>query len=238
MIAALYVAKNGPYFDLPGVDPYDQERDARTYAGPHSVVAHPPCERWGRYWSGGPSARERRMKGDDGGCFDRALWAVRNFGGVLEHPAFSAAWSYYRLCQPDAAGGWLPAGDGFGAWVCHVHQGHYGHPADKATWLYAVAPRPLPELVWGPAVGKRRLEDGFHSTEERARARCREDASSQDLGRGADPYAGRLSRGARSDRRAREAGLRALEVLSRRARAHTPAPFRDTLIELARRAHG
>ena len=112
------------------------------------------------------------MKGDDGGCFDRALWAVRSFGGVLEHPAFSAAWPYYGLCQPDPTGGWLPAGDGRGAWVCHVHQGHYGHPADKATWLYAVAPRPLPELVWGPALGKLRLDEGFHSREKRARARA------------------------------------------------------------------
>jgi len=172
MVAALFVAKDGPYIGLPGVDPWDRARDARSYAGPYPVIAHPPCERWGRYWSGGPSARERRQKGDDGGCFDRALWAVRNFGGVLEHPAFSAAWSYYGICQPDPAGGWLPAGDGRGNWVCHVHQGHYGHPADKATWLYVNAPRPLPELVWGPALGKTRLEDGFHNREERARARA------------------------------------------------------------------
>ena len=170
-IAALFVASNGPYFGLAGVEPYDKERDARSYAGPHPVVAHPPCERWGRYWSGGPSAITRRHKGDDGGCFDRALWAVRNFGGVIEHPAYSAAWSYYRLCAPDPAGGWLSAGDGFGSWVCHVHQGHYGHPADKATWLYAVAPRPLPELTWGVSGKRLRLDEGFHSSDERRNAR-------------------------------------------------------------------
>lgn len=172
MIAALFVAKDGPYFGLPNVDPYDLERDARSYAGPHSVVAHPPCERWGKYHSGGPNpAAKRRVKGDDGGCFDRALWAVRNFGGVLEHPAFSAAFKYYRLAFPDVAGGWHSAGDGFGAWVCQVHQGHYGHRADKATWLYVVAPRPLPELTWGPCVGKMRLEEGYHSTNERTNER-------------------------------------------------------------------
>ena len=172
MIAALFVAKNGPYFNLHGVDPWDRARDARAYNGPNPVVAHPPCERWGRYHSGGPSAKVKRLKGDDGGCFDRALWAVRNFGGVLEHPAFSAAWKYYGLAQPSPEGGWLPAGDGRGAWVCHVHQGHYGHPADKATWLYVVAPRPLPDLVWGPAIGRLRMDEGFHSKEERARARA------------------------------------------------------------------
>lgn len=173
MIAALYVATNGPYFGISGVDPWDRMRDARDYSGPWPVIAHPPCERWGRYWSGGPSAKVRRIKGDDGGCFERALWAVRNFGGVLEHPAYSAAWSYYRLCHPDPVGGWLSAGDGYGAKVCHVHQGNYGHPADKATWLYARSPE-LPQLVWGPSADKKRLDQGFHSKEERARARAAE----------------------------------------------------------------
>lgn len=54
MIAALYVARGGCYFGLPDVDPWGEERDARKYAGPWPVVAHPPCERWGRYWGGGP----------------------------------------------------------------------------------------------------------------------------------------------------------------------------------------
>jgi hypothetical protein len=49
VIAALYVERGGPYFGIEGVDPWDEARDARTYAGPHPVVAHPPCERWGRY---------------------------------------------------------------------------------------------------------------------------------------------------------------------------------------------
>jgi len=48
MIAALYVEKNGCYFGLDGVDPWDEERDARKYDGPYPVVAHPPCQLWGR----------------------------------------------------------------------------------------------------------------------------------------------------------------------------------------------
>lgn len=47
MIAALYVEKNGVYYGLPDVDPWDKERDARLYAGPWPVVAHPPCSTWG-----------------------------------------------------------------------------------------------------------------------------------------------------------------------------------------------
>ena len=34
MIAALFVEKNGIYFGLADVDPWDIHRDARTYTGP------------------------------------------------------------------------------------------------------------------------------------------------------------------------------------------------------------
>lgn len=44
-------------------------------------------------------------------------------------------------------GGWVSAGDWRG-WTCYVEQGRYGHPAKKATWLYAVGCG-LPSLKWG-----------------------------------------------------------------------------------------
>lgn len=43
MIAALYVEDGGEYFGLEDVDPWPIGRDARNYAGPWPVVAHPPC---------------------------------------------------------------------------------------------------------------------------------------------------------------------------------------------------
>ena len=160
MVAALFVLPDGPYGHAPDVDVWDVRRDARRYAGPHPVVAHPPCERWGRYWHGGPSAHVRRVKGDDGGCFAAALAAVRAYGGVLEHPADSAAWRAHGLLLPPRDGGWVNA-DFAGGWTCCVDQGHYGHPAQKSTWLYAVG-MPLPSLRWGRARGTRRLDDGCH----------------------------------------------------------------------------
>lgn len=169
MIAALYVETGGVYFGLDGVDPWCAERDARMYAGPYPVVAHPPCERWGRYWSGGPSAKVRRHRGDDGGCFASALFAVRTFGGVLEHPEASSAWRWYGLRSPRRQGGWWPA-DEFGGWTCCVEQGHYGHRARKATWLYACGVSALPRLSWGPSEATAKLDEGFHSAEERRRA--------------------------------------------------------------------
>ena len=167
MIAALYIANPGCYVDLEGVDPWDESRDARTYAGPWPVIAHPPCARWGRYWSGGPSAKVRRLKGDDGGCFAAALAAVRRFGGVLEHPEASHAWRAFDLARPPRTGGWIPAEDGVG-YTCCVEQGHYGHRARKATWLYAVGVE-LPDLQWGSSGVRTRLDCGYHSAEERRR---------------------------------------------------------------------
>jgi hypothetical protein len=157
---------DGPYAHVHGVDIWDEARDARTYAGPFKVIAHPPCARWGRYWFGGPSARVRRVKGDDEGCFAAALAAVRRWGGVLEHPAASSAWAAFGLRTPPRAGGWVVA-DWEGGWTCCVDQGHYGHRAQKATWLYAVGV-PLPSLTWGKS--SVRLADGFHSAAERRRA--------------------------------------------------------------------
>jgi len=169
VIAALYVQNGGCYFGLDGVDPWDEVRDARRYAGPWPVVAHPPCERWGRYAEGGPSAKVKRIKGDDKGCFEAALAAVRKWGGVLEHPEASAAWKTFGLIAPPRHGGWCVA-DWQGGWTCCVEQGAYGHRARKASWLYAIHVD-LPSLRWGKAPGDFvRIDDGFHSSEERRRA--------------------------------------------------------------------
>jgi hypothetical protein len=168
-VAALYVQPGGVYYGLPDVEPWGlPERDAREYAGPWPVVAHPPCARWGRYWFGGPSAKTRLVRGDDGGCFAAALASVRRWGGVLEHPAASSAWAAHDLTPPVRGSGWTAA-DLIGGWTCHVEQGHYGHRARKATWLYSVGCE-LPSLPWGPSAATARLDQGFHSAEERRRA--------------------------------------------------------------------
>jgi hypothetical protein len=170
-IAALYVHHGGVYYGLDGVEPWGiPERDAREYDGPWPVVAHPPCKRWGRYWFGGPSARVRRILGDDDGCFAAAIDTVRKRGGILEHPEGSHAWSHFGLIKPPKKGGWVAAGDFIG-WTCCVEQGHYGHRARKATWLYVVGPSSLPSLIWGKANGKDRMDDGFHSKEQARAAR-------------------------------------------------------------------
>lgn len=151
IIAALYVDARGCYADLPGVDAWPEARDARLYAGPHPVVAHPPCQRWGKFWAGQPlwisRTGERKTKGDDGGCFAAALASVRRWGGVLEHPYGSHAWPHFGLAVPPRDGGWTMADD-LGGWTCCVEQGRYGHYARKPTLLYACGVD-LPQLRWG-----------------------------------------------------------------------------------------
>lgn len=165
-VAALYVETGGAYFGLDGVDPWDEARDARLYAGPHPVVAHPPCQRWGAMafvnyarWGG-----EHNRPGNDGGCFGSALRAVRTFGGVLEHPSKSRAFAAHRLPRPIVRG-WQPAP--CGGWVCEVWQSAYGHRANKATWLYAFGVERPPELDWSRPIGTHQV--GFHDQRGKAR---------------------------------------------------------------------
>lgn len=155
MIAALFVATNGIYFGLDNVDPWDEYRDATKYNGPYPVVAHPPCQRWSMlsasveakygYWF---------ARGNDGGTFESALESVEKYGGILEHPAYSAAWQTFNLEIPhpnrwefngDEYSRWIRARCG---WTCQVNQSNYGHDARKRTWLYFVGNSWPPELDW------------------------------------------------------------------------------------------
>lgn len=229
MIAALFVQKNGHYYGLPDVDPWDEARDARLYDGPHRVVAHPPCARWSRL-AGLVQARWGHKKGDDGGCFASALASVRRWGGVLEHPAWSDAWPTFMLPQPSPQGGWQR---GFcGGWSCHVEQGRYGHRAKKATWLYAYDCE-LPSLRWGSTPDGESEAPvswcGNHTSafETRPRLGKREASSTPPEFREA------LLGMARS----RSPGGRirgGVELQGKRERERTPVEFRDVLIEMAR----
>lgn len=133
MVAALYVERDGIYSAMPGVELWGIERDARTYSGPWPVVAHPPCAAWSQL-AGLRQAVHGYPKGEDGGTFAAALAAVEQFGGVLEHPAESAAWAAHGMAGP-ARGVWLRCRAG---WTTEVSQVAYGHRARKRTWLYLV----------------------------------------------------------------------------------------------------
>lgn len=137
-VAALYVDPRGPYFGMPGVDPWDKARDAELYAGPHPVVAHPACGPWGRL--------KGHCKHQDPRHGLLAVEQVRRWGGVLEHPADSSLWKAAELPLP----GWLP--DAWGGFSVALRQCDWGHRAAKPTWLYLVGIDPADVDLRRPAI--------------------------------------------------------------------------------------
>lgn len=129
-VAVLFARADSHYKTLPKCDVWDAERDARRWPGGAPVVAHPPCRAWGnlRHFAK-PRPDEK----------DLARWAVqrvREFGGVLEHPARSTLWADQGLPLPGQGK------DAFGGWTFPVLQLWWGHRAEKATWLYIVGCEP------------------------------------------------------------------------------------------------
>lgn len=127
-IAALFCRSDSVYRYLPGVDVWDQVRDARLFTGSCPVVAHPPCRGWGKY-----ASRAKVLPGE----LDMARFAVavvRSNGGVLEHPVGSRLWPDMRLPPP----GGLP--DEWGGFCIQINQVDWGHRALKPTLLYCRVP--------------------------------------------------------------------------------------------------
>lgn len=127
-VAALYIDPLGPYPKMPGVECWDESRDARLYAGPHPIVAHPPCGPWSRL--------RNFCKHQPRDCAPLAVEQVRRWGGVLEQPESSTIWRHCGLPLP----GEFP--DEFGGWSLELDQVSYGHVARKRTKLYIVGLAP------------------------------------------------------------------------------------------------
>jgi hypothetical protein len=141
-VVALYVDPRGPYPSR--VESWDATRDARLYAGPKPVVAHPPCGPWARL--------KHLYEGAEHDCGPRAVEQVRAFGGVLEHPAQSKLWDACDLPKPYPKQGDplpFPYRDAWGGFSIKVHQVEWGHVARKTTWLYivGVSPRAVEALL-------------------------------------------------------------------------------------------
>jgi hypothetical protein len=169
-VAVLFADPKGVYAGLPGVDLWDEARDARLYDGPYPVVAHPPC----KVWSMMGNCRPELRKGEDGGCFEAALHAVRTYGGVLEHPVYTRAWRAFEL-HPPMHDGWNTSLFDAG-FTAEVDQAWYGHPCNKRTWLYYVGTdppdvHPSGHLRWGlaPFTGRTVRNDGGGGRDQRSR---------------------------------------------------------------------
>lgn len=152
--AALYVDEDSIYRRL-GLDCWPRSRDATRYPGPGPIIAHPPCETWGRLaFLSTADTHELAMV---------ALRQVRQFGGVLEHPYGSQLFATLGT-QPRHR-----STDFHGGEFILVDQGRYGFPSPKPTWLYVVGcPRAVrlpPPLTTAAQVG--RVESMSHAARRR-----------------------------------------------------------------------
>ena len=130
-ITALFVRKDSIYKDLPYVDAWDIERDARKWPGGCPLVAHPPCRAWGML------SHLAKPRPDEKDLARFAVAQIRQFGGVLEHPKGSRLWADQNLPLP---------GNGYdehGGFTVGVSQKWWGHRAEKQTLLYIVGVLPV-----------------------------------------------------------------------------------------------
>lgn len=134
-VTVLFARTDSNYKKLPGVDVWDKERNAMNWPGGTPVIAHPPCRAWGRL---------RQFAQPEEGEKEYAIWAVeqvREWGGVLEHPAQSTLWAAAGLPAPGKR-------DEYGGWTLPINQHSFGHRAEKKTWLYVCGcnPQDIPDL--------------------------------------------------------------------------------------------
>ena len=157
-VSVLFARSDSVYKTLPGVDVWDQARDARKWPGGCPVVPHPPCRAWAslRNWAK-PQEGEKDLA-------HLSVAHVRRFGGVLEHPQLSTLWKVAGLPEQGQR-------DEFGGWTLIVDQHWWGHRARKRTRLYIVGVEPyeLPNIPM-------RLGEASHTVglwSGRDRATCR-----------------------------------------------------------------
>lgn len=135
-VAVLFARGDSHYKAMPDADVWDAERDARRWPGGVPLVAHPPCRAWGRL------RQFAKPRDDERALAVLAVAQVRSWGGVLEHPAASSLWDFCRLPKPGEFA------DPWGGYTIEVAQFHWGHRAEKLTWLYIVGcpPDQLPPM--------------------------------------------------------------------------------------------
>lgn len=158
------------YNFIPGVEVYDVKRDARTFCGGTSIVAHPPCKAWSvhcRHQAKFEDQSESEMKEVGRYCVEQ----LRVWGGVLEQPASSLLFSDCGLPIPSMISGFQKSSR---EWSCEVWQSWWGYPIIKRTWLcfFGISPWhvqfPLrlhrfgrDARIWKNMTGRQRSETTF-----------------------------------------------------------------------------
>lgn len=130
MISILCAQKNSLYKEIPGLDIWDEERDAYYFYGSNPVITHAPCPQWSRMKAF--AKHDESQKELAWFCLQKVL---RN-GGIFEHPAGT---SFFKEA-------------GIQKNIYSVDQSWWGFPARKRTYLFfhKVKPLPMPILTSPP----------------------------------------------------------------------------------------
>lgn len=131
-ITVLFCQSDSIYKKL-GCDIWDERRDALNWTGTEAAIYHPPCRLWSRL---------RAFSTADPIEKYLAMWSVRkvrSYGGILEHPKASLLFKQVGLPLPGQS-------DEFG-FTIELDQYHFGHKAQKSTWLYICGIEPGSKLL-------------------------------------------------------------------------------------------
>jgi hypothetical protein len=157
-VAILCASQKTYYRELPALEVYDIDRDARTFPGGMPVIAHPPCRRWTRFGMAMMKARLTRFGIETPPEEVEAerqlgLFCARNvveWGGILEQPAGSKLFAAAGLPLPGAA-------HSDNSFSLQVWQSWWGYPVRKQTWLYFrginQSAIEIPFRLWNPLPG-------------------------------------------------------------------------------------
>ena len=121
-VTILCAADNSFYKKIPFLNVYDKQRNAWSYKGDDMIIAHPPCQQWGRLR--GLANKNEKEKELALFCLDQ----VMKNGGILEHPVSSLLWNHIERSKVT---------------LLKVNQSWWGYPATKSTILLFRHVRPL-----------------------------------------------------------------------------------------------
>jgi len=121
MISILCAQKNSIYKTIPGLDVWDELRDAYFFTGSNPVITHAPCAQWSRM-----KAFSKENKDEKELAYFCLNKIIRN-GGIFEHPAGSSFFKEAGITKN----------------IYSVDQSWWGFPARKRTYLFFHKCKPL-----------------------------------------------------------------------------------------------
>lgn len=121
MISILCAKKDSLYKTIPGLDVWDEDRDAYLFTGSNPVITHAPCAQWSRLKAFSKQDADQKEL-----AFHCLKYVIRN-GGIFEHPAGSSFFKEAGIVKN----------------IYSVDQSWWGFEARKRTYLFFSKCKPL-----------------------------------------------------------------------------------------------